>query len=186
MPEGVSVLNPWSNFYVIVGSSAAGLTGLMFVVIVLAAGLEDSRRTTDGIATFSTPTVLHLCVALVVAALLSAPWRSLVPAGTSLGLTGLYGIVYVVRVMQRARRMTKYRMQLEEWVWYSLLPLAAYVAIVVGAILLPATPLRVLFPIAGAVLLLILVGIHNAWDIVTYLVVGGVPEPPDSGPTAPT
>src|ERR1700674_4447016 len=109
MPDTTSsVLTAWSNFYVIAGSSAAALTGLMFVVITLVVGLERSKRTPDGIATFSTPTVVHFCVALVISAILSAPWHSLAQVGTALGLTGLYGIVYVLRVFRRTRRLTVY------------------------------------------------------------------------------
>ena len=32
-PAAQSVLSQWESFYVIVGSSAGGLTGLMFVVV---------------------------------------------------------------------------------------------------------------------------------------------------------
>jgi hypothetical protein len=76
-----SVLTAWSNFYVIIGSSAAGLTGLMFVVITLVAGQERERRSPDGIAAFGTPTVAHFGVALLGSAILSAPWSSLGHAG---------------------------------------------------------------------------------------------------------
>jgi len=45
-----TLLAPWSNYYVITGSSAAALTGLMFVVITLVASVERLRRAPDGIA----------------------------------------------------------------------------------------------------------------------------------------
>jgi hypothetical protein len=41
----------------------------------------------------------------------------------------------------------------------------------VGAILLAKAPEESLFAIAAAVLSLVLIGIHNAWDTVTYLAV---------------
>lgn len=52
-------LSGWDNFYVIVGSSAAALIGLQFVVITLIAYTQ--RRSTHGsIGAFAGPTVVHL------------------------------------------------------------------------------------------------------------------------------
>lgn len=47
-------LSAWSSFYVMIGSSAAALTGLMFVVISLIRQREISTSQ-DGISIFSTP-----------------------------------------------------------------------------------------------------------------------------------
>jgi hypothetical protein len=174
MPETASsVIAAWSNFYVMTGSSASALTGLMFVVITLVTGVDRSKRTSEGIGTFSTPTVVHFCAALLISAVLSAPWRSLAPVSTSLGLAGLCGIVYVGRLMNRARRQLTYTPDLEDWVCYTILPFVAYGAILAGAIALLAAPADALFAFAGAALLLIFIGIHNAWDIVTFLAIGG-------------
>jgi len=160
------------------GSSAAALTGLMFVVIALASGSDRSRKTTDGIATFSTPTVVHFSAALFVSAVLSAPWPSLVSAGIPLGLAGLYGIVHVFRVMIRTRRLTTYTPDTEDWTWFTILPLLAYGAVFAGTLALAAFPRDALFVLAGGVLLLLLIGIRNAWDVVTFLAIGGANDPP--------
>jgi hypothetical protein len=170
-----SAITEWSNFYVITGSSAAALTGLMFVVITLVAG-DRSRSTHEGISTFSTPTVLHFCAALLVSAILSAPWRSLVHAAVLLGLTGIFCVVYVCRVIRRTSRLTVYRPGIDDWAWYAFVPLVAYGAIVVAAVLLPRAPTETLFVLGGANVLLIFIGIHNAWDVVTYLAINFEPE----------
>jgi hypothetical protein len=180
MAETVSsVLTPWSSFYIMTGSSAAALTGLMFIVITLVTGAERLRKNPDGISTFSTPTVVHFCAALLVSALLSAPWRSLVHPAALLGFAALYGVVYVFRVMHRTRRLSTYSADLEDWAWYTVLPFIAYVAILAGAIMLPAIPVEALFALAGGVTLLIFVGIRNAWDIVTFIAIQGFNEPPN-------
>jgi hypothetical protein len=68
----------WDNFYVIVGSSAAALTGLQFVVIALGAEARAIRGQTIG--AFGTPTIVHFCAVLLVSAILSARGaRSRVP-----------------------------------------------------------------------------------------------------------
>ena len=67
-----SPLAACESFYVIVGSSAAALTGLQFVVIALVA--EIRRRSTTGqIDAFDTPTIVHFAAALLVSSILSAP-----------------------------------------------------------------------------------------------------------------
>src|SRR4029077_11378503 len=122
-----SVLAPWSTFYILAGSAAAGLTGLMFVVITLVTGVDRLRKNPDGLSTFSTPTVVHFGAALLVSAALSAPWSSLVPPATILGIGGLFGIVYVLRLWRRSKRITSsYTPDLEDFLCYTILPLVAY------------------------------------------------------------
>jgi len=154
------------------GSAAATLTGLMFVVITLVTGRE-MQRSQDGISTFSTPTVTHFAAALLISAVLLAPWHRLTYAAISVALIGLYGVAYVVRIMTRAKRVAEYTADLEDWVWYTVLPLVAYGLIAAAAIVLMFAPGKALFAIGGSVVLLILIGIRDAWDVVTFLVVGG-------------
>src|SRR5579863_2236533 len=142
----------------------------MFVVITLIAGTQ-TRRSSEPIAAFSTPNVVHFCAALLIAALLCAPWQVLWNAGLLLGLCGLGGMTYVAIVARRVRRQTDYTPVLENWLWHTVLPLVSYTALVVAAIMLPGTPALALFVIGGATVLLLFIGIHNAWDNVTYIVV---------------
>ena len=173
MHEAVlSSLAAWQNFYVIIGSAAATLTGLIFVVITLiAGGRVRVSPSSDGIAVFSTPNVVHFGAALLIAAILSAPWQALWNAGLLLGLSGLGGVCYVIIVLRRARQQTDYQPVLEDWLWHTVLPLVSYTALVIAAILLPGNPAPALFVIAAATVLLLFIGIHNAWDNVTYLAI---------------
>src|SRR2546421_12135984 len=124
---GVSFLSTWQNFYVIIGSAAATLTGLMFVVITLIARVRVRVSSpNEAFATFNTPNVVHFCVALLVAAILSAPWQALWNAGLLLGLAGLGGMIYVVIVLRRARRQTDYQPVLEDWLWHTGLPAGSF------------------------------------------------------------
>lgn len=162
------LLAGWNGFYVMIGSSAAALTGLMFVVISLA---KDSRSTAtaDGIAIFSTPTVYHFCSALFTAALITSPIHSLTPLGALMALNGAAGLVYVAYIAQRARRVTDYQPDLEDWCFHVGLPALAYAIVLGGAIALDRSPEAALFAPATAVIMLVFIGIHNAWDVVTFL-----------------
>lgn len=167
-----SLLASWENFYVIIGSSAAALTGLMFVVITLISSRQV--RLDDpvvGISTFSTPTVVHFAMAFFIAALASVPWHSFVHIAIAEGIVGLGGLVYMLRIHSRVGRMIAYKPDLEDWTFVSVLPFLAYATVFVGALLLARGAALALFAQAAAVLSLIAIGIHNAWDVVTYLVV---------------
>ncbi len=164
------ILTTWQNFYVIIGSSSGALIGLMFVVVTLISGTR-LRRSSEPIAAFSAPSVVHFCVALLVAALLSAPWQMLWNVGLPLGLCGLGGLTYTAIVAWRVRRQTDYMPVLEDWLWHTVFPLISYAALIISAILLPVNPAPALFIIGAATLLLLFIGIHNAWDNVTYIVI---------------
>jgi hypothetical protein len=177
-----SLLSAWQSFYVIVGSSGAALIGVQFVVITLVAGMRRLITTADSISAFATPTVVHLGGALVVSALMSAPWPSLLGASIALSMCSLGGLGYATTVMRRARRQTDYKPEWEDWVWYGVLPCSAYATLAVGALLLGSTPHTAAFVIGAAALGLLLIGIHNAWDTVTYVVVASVRGDAGSSP----
>ena len=153
----LSLLPTWENFYVIIGTAAASLTGLMFVVVTLSAGVRN-RVMSDGIGAFSTPTVFHFGAALLVAAMLSAPWSILWNMELLLGLCGLGGVTYnmiVFRRVLRVLRQSTYNAVLEDWLWYIAFPLVSYIALIVAALLLPANAALALFVIAAAAVLLV-------------------------------
>lgn len=161
------ILGAWEAFYVIVGSSAAALTGLQFVVIVLGSDLGMLQPAT--MRAFATPTIVHFAAVLLVSALLSAPWHSLSYPSLGLGACGVAGVAYVVAISRRAWRQTDYVPVFEDWLFHSVLPLVAYGAILAAAIVLPQHPRESLFVVGGSAVLVLFVGIHNAWDAVTYI-----------------
>jgi hypothetical protein len=163
------VLKEWENFYVIVGSSAGALTGLQFVVLTLITEFVALRGSADTLSAFGSPNVVHFCVALLVSAILSSPWHGLGPAGFSVTVCGVGGLLYCLAVLRRARNQSDYKPVLEDWVWHTILPILAYAILVGGGFELGRAVTGMLFPIGGALLLLIFIGIHNAWDTVTYV-----------------
>ena len=171
-------LATWQTFYILIGTAAATLTGLMFIVVTLLAGVRERvPLSSEVFASFNTPNVVHFGLVLLVAAILSAPWQALWLAGVLLGLCGLGGATYAVIVVRRVRRQADYRPVLEDWLFHTVLPLVSYSALVIAGILLPGLPTQALFIIAAATLLLLFVGIHNAWDSVTYIASVRRPKP---------
>jgi hypothetical protein len=168
--EALSPLAAWESFYVIAGSSGGALTGLQFVVMALVA---DTRRdsTKQEIEAFGSPTVVHFCMVLLVSGILSAPWPTITGVAIALGLCGLLGIGYTLVVVYRTTHQQRYKPVLEDWLFHCLLPLLAYIATLAGALELEPYPTVSLFVVAGAVLLLLFIGIHNSWDTVTFVVI---------------
>jgi hypothetical protein len=164
-----SVLTSWQNFYVIIGSASAALTGLMFVVVTLIANLH-TQQASEAVGAFGTPNVVHFCMALLISATLTAPWPLLWHPGLLLGLIGLGGMAYILIVLRRALRQNDYQPVLEDWLWHTIFPFLSYASLVGAAIELMSYPVPALFAIAAATVLLLFIGIHNAWDAVTYLI----------------
>jgi len=175
-------MNPlagWENFYVIVGSSAGALIGLQFVVITLIANRPIvGAGPGSGASAFATPTVVHFGSVLLLSAVGCVPWQSMIGATIVWGLIGLVGVVYEFTVVSLMRNQTAYRPVFEDWLFHGLLPLVAYATLGIAAAcshLHPEDTLfgmalleLALFGVAAAALLLLFVGIHNAWDAVTY------------------
>lgn len=162
-------LADWQNFYVIVGSSAGALTGLQFVVMTLLAQAEKAGSMTE-VRAFGTPTVIHFCTALVVSAVMSAPWRSLAAMSGCLAVFGGAGVIYSISVMWHAHK-AEYNPDASDWIWYTGCPLLAHLGLAGAAVMLWEHATWPLFAVAGISLLFLLLGVRNSWDTVTYIAV---------------
>jgi hypothetical protein len=169
MTDMTSARSAWESFYMIIGSSGGALIGLQFVVISL---LSDRRNRTrsQALDAFSTPTVVHLTAALVVSAIMSAPWPSVTALSVAIAATAAMGLAYAFVVVWRTWHQNVYEPVWEDWLWYAALPCLSYAALAAAALLrIAGTPS--LFMIGASALALLLIGIHNAWDTVTHVVV---------------
>lgn len=158
----------WQNVYLITGPSAAALLGLQFVVMALVKE-SPAPSSPTGVGAFTTPTIIHFAMVLTIAAILRAPWPSLHAAAVALAVCGIFGVLYTLVVWRRIAHMQQYDAVAEDWLWHVCFPLVAYATLATGAIRLPAHIATTLFVIAGTAMFLLFIGIHNAWDIATYL-----------------
>ncbi len=163
----MTVLDGWENFYVIVGSSAGALIGLQFVFITLIAAKPMAPGDAQASGAFATPSVVHFGVVLLLSAIVSAPWNGITTVAVLWGLVGLYGVVYAVVVARRMRVQSAYQPVFEDWLFHVLLPFAAYAVLAISAYAAYSHARPALFLVGAAALLLLFIGIHNAWDAVT-------------------
>jgi len=129
------------------------------------------RDVERGSGAFATPTIVHFASVLLLSAAISAPWHGLTGPAVLWGGLGLFGIMYEVIVTRRMRTQSSYRPEFEDWVFHAGLPFAAYTILVVAAYLARPHTRASAFCIGAAALLLLFIGVHNAWDAVTYHVV---------------
>ncbi len=161
----------WQSYYVIIGSSGAALTGLQFVVMALIAESPFAANAgEEGVAAFGSPIVVHFGAALLLSAMLSAPWPDGAKIATAVDVFGVAGMLYVLNVVRRARRQSSYKMVFEDWFWHLMLPFASYTTFLIAGLMLPVQPVTALFVAAVAPAALLYIGIHNAWDSITYTV----------------
>ena len=166
MPE----LSEWGNFYVIVGSAGGALIGLQFVVMTLISQRTPERvaRSEDAGAAFGTPNVVHFGIVLLLSAVGSVPWHGFGSVCLVWGIIGVAAMAYTVLVIRRMRSQRAYKPVFEDWLFHALLPFVAYVMLTVSGLVASSHARRGLFFVGAATLLLLFVGIHNAWDAVTY------------------
>jgi hypothetical protein len=172
MTDTLPLLEGWSNFYVIVGSSAAGLTGLTFVVIALVSDAHAVRM--SGLRAFVTPIVMHFGAALWLSALLCIPGHTAVSVAACMIVSGAilsaYGATTTYR-MYRGR--ATYRPVIEDWIWNATLPSLCYLGLLVAGVLALQRTAAALYIIGAAALTLLFVGVHNAWDLAVWVTVEG-------------
>ncbi len=174
-------LAQWDSFYMIVGSAAGALIGLQFVVMALIAERPPAHAMAAG-AAFASPTIVHFGTALFLAMLLHAPWRMIAIAAVVASLMGFCGVIYTIIISRRMRRQRAYEPGLEDWAFRAVLPLAAYAVLTLSSGAVLWRTYESLFGVGTAVMLLLFVGIHNAWDNISYhVLVGRYREPGPSG-----
>ncbi|MBV9155760.1 MAG: hypothetical protein JO097_05840 [Acidobacteriaceae bacterium] len=164
----MSELAKWDSFYSIVGSAAGALIGLQFVVMTLVAQRPAAHGAAEAGAAYATPTIVHFGSALLLCALLRAPWETIIVPAALWGLMGFGGVAYSVIVARRMWKQSLYQAEFEDWVFYLVLPLVGYAVLAVSPLAARSHLREALFTVGAATLFLLFVGIRNAWDGTTY------------------
>ena len=177
----MAALAEWDSFYIIVGPAAGALIGLQFVIMTLMAD-RPARISADAGRSFATPTVVHFCAVLLVAALARVPWPLPTLATGAGGAVGVAGLIYMVLIIVRMRRQNDYTMDGEDRVFHVVLPFVGYGLLVATALVAPAHFELALFGLGLASLILLFDGIHNAWDAIAWQVLVLRARPEDTKP----
>jgi hypothetical protein len=165
----MSPLEGWDNYYVILGSAAAALLGLTFVVIAL---ISERRANPAGTSGYITPTVVHFGTVLGLSCFVSVPHQNVMGLSIGCGSAALGLLIYTGAIAANMRRFSRtYVPVLEDWIWHVILPAAVYCVLLAMAFSLWGEPRASMYGIAAALLLLLFVGIHNSWDVAVSVTV---------------
>ena len=156
------------------GTSAGSLIGLQFVVLTLIAN-RNQRPDPSSIQAFGSPIVVHFCSTLLVSAMMLAPWRSITHLSGCLGVMGCLGLLYSLRTIRHAIK-ADYDPDVEDWIWFIVLPLISYGVLASAGVLVFRSADVAALLTAAASLALLFIGIHNAWDTVTYITTRPTPH----------
>jgi hypothetical protein len=174
----IDSLREWQTFFLLVGSAAAVLIGLLFVAISLGLDLAITAERAD-IQTFVTPSLTQFAIVLFIAVFGLFPVHRSVSLGLLLLIPGIVGagdaLANGLRLWRRSRRRHVDR---DDWFWRGVLPLASVVALLIGGIGLLLGAGQALTVTAGATVALLGLGIHNAWALVVWMMEHRSDSPP--------
>jgi hypothetical protein len=159
----IEALKEWHDFYVLVGTAGATLLALLFVAVSLGAGfLTEERRAAT--STFMSPVVVHFTSVFFLSAVALLPWHQARLFAALIGVTALIGAILSTYITIQVVRtdMTNY---VEDYLAYGLLPGLGYLALLAAAVSIYLEKEFGLDALAGALLLLAIVNIRNAWDL---------------------
>jgi hypothetical protein len=169
-PSLAELLHDWHDFYALVGTASATLVGLMFVAVSIGTSIfnEDHR---SAMRAFITPTVVHFAAVLFACLLITIPTQSWHTLGGLIGAGGLAGLIYCGKLAGRIIIRRKLTLDLDDRLFYFLLPLLGYLLALIAAALLLTQSVASPNLIAAAVLTLLLAAIRNAWDMMVWIVI---------------
>ena len=164
----LEVLKEWHDFYVLVGTAGATLLALLFVAVSLGTGFLTAERQ-SGTRTFMSPVVVHFTSVFFLSAVALCPWHHTEFFAVLIGMTALTGAIIATYITVEVVRtdLTNY---MEDYFAYGLLPGLGYLALLTAAVFIYLGKEVGLDALAGALLLLAIVNIRNAWDLTLTMV----------------
>jgi hypothetical protein len=142
--------------------------GLMFVVVSVGQRVVGTPEGLPAIRAFFTPIVAFFATGIVLAMLMLMPYTSAQALGVLLVILGIAGLAYMVATGAHAA-WRRSDLALDDWVWYVALPFLSYLAICGCGIALWNKAGAAFYVVGAAAILLLSIGIRNAWDLVVYI-----------------
>jgi len=166
-------LRDWRDFYVMGGTAAATLVGLMFVFASVGAS-QVATRNLGAMRAFITPTVVHFGAALLVCLVSIMPGHSDRSLGGVLGVGALSGVAYCCQILILIFRSFAAGLVWEDRLFYALIPFAGYLLLLASAALeLDQRPADANILAGIAIIVLIVAGLRNAWDMTVWMTTRG-------------
>jgi len=163
----IDLLHEWRDFFALIGGAAAALVGAMFVVVSIGMGFFN-RGHGSAIGSFLTQTVFHLSAVIVLCAFTMVPSLDWTWFGAGLIAGALVGLAYSVMVMRDVARRRE--LELVDHFWYGAAPVTGHLFVLAAGVMALERVSFVLEILAFAMVLLVIGGIRNSWDMIVFLV----------------
>lgn len=168
MPPLETVIGPWREFYSLLGTASATLVALLFVTASIATGVFTPGRRAP-LRVFLSATIVHFSSILAASLIILAPIQSRILLGPLVLACGIFGLAYsLLTWCDTVRDGLSASIDLEDRTWYVLLPIACYLFEIGSGGLMPWRTHDGCVGLAVAMSMLLVIGIHNAWDITVW------------------
>jgi hypothetical protein len=165
-----AALAPWQNFYLLVGTAAATLTGLMFIAVTFGSSLV-TRETEQMSRAFLDPTYEHFGQVLLTACVMT------VPVLTSSVLAALLIVAGLLRLRSLRRIFGHYReahrrsgdVELSDWVMSMVVPGLCHFGLVLTGVAFALGVRGAVVSLAVVTLVLLALGIQAAWELFVWM-----------------
>jgi hypothetical protein len=160
----------WHDFYTVLGEASATMTGLLFVASSVGTGIFTQERRGALRIFFSASVVQFACIlfsSLIVLAPLHVPAQT----GGLIVACGVFGLGYsAVAWRDAVRDGLTVKLDLDDRLWYAAGPPAGYMLEAAAGLALIVRPELGCAALAAAMGALLLVALHNAWDITVWII----------------
>jgi hypothetical protein len=172
----MAALHDWQNFYLLTGTAAATLIGLLFVALSISGNVSITlERATNAIETFMTPILLCYGQAFCISCLGIIPFQGAFIPGVIVLALGSANSLLAIRVAARILMVHRDEMDKGHWVWHAMLPFVVGVGLVGTALGILNNDSLALAGLALADLLCIVIGLRNSWALTIWLVLHRTP-----------
>jgi hypothetical protein len=168
----MATMQPWHDFFILTGTAAATLLGLIFLAAAIAASIPNEKLGDDKTrALWILPVVWAFVRVLVVSAIGLIPGQTATAFGTVLLVLGVLDLARMVRVTVGIHRVHRTREPLDanDWGWYVIYPAVATLLVAGTGLALAREWTFPVAALAAGLLGHLVVGVRNAWDIADWL-----------------
>lgn len=163
----LDLLHAWRDFFIVAATAGASLIGAMFVMISISIGFLTRERL-PGTHAYITSTVVHLGAVVLASLWTMAPPLEWWSFGAMLIFGGFVAILYVAAITVAVHRFS---FDWTDYLWYAAIPLLGYAGFVAAGISSIAAGGHTVDVLAAAVVLLLICGVRNAWDMILIFAV---------------
>ena len=168
MLQLTDTLGPWHEFYALLGTASATMVGLLFVAATVGSGVFSSDRRA-ALRVFLSASVVNFSLILAACLIVLAPVRGWATLGALIMACGAFGLAHSCLAWRDSLNDGLLaKIDLEDRTWYLAMPIVCYLSLAAAG-----ATFALRLDVGGGALalsmgMLLVVGLHNAWDITVW------------------